>query len=104
MVSFVRFMASRPCSLGLRLTAGMRRRRARGWYAIDVAGHVISDLRAVEAYATGRDETASVPDPRSATGDDPLGAWRAARADMMAALDPQRWPGLCHSRGVSRYR
>ena len=59
-----------------------------GWYAIDIAGHVISDLRAVEAYATGRDETASVPDPRSAAGDDPLGAWRAARADMMAALDP----------------
>jgi hypothetical protein len=30
-----------------------------GWYAVDVAGHVISDLRAVEAYAIGRDETAS---------------------------------------------
>jgi uncharacterized protein (TIGR03086 family) len=59
-----------------------------GWQAVDVAGHVIRDLRAVEAYATGRDETASAPDPRSAAGDDPLGAWRAARADMMAALDP----------------
>jgi uncharacterized protein (TIGR03086 family) len=59
-----------------------------GWQAVDVAGHVISDLRAVEAYATGRDETASAPDPRSAAGDDPLGAWRAARVDMMAALDP----------------
>jgi uncharacterized protein (TIGR03083 family) len=73
-----------------------------GWQAIDVAGHVISDLRAVEAYATGRDETASAPDPRSAAGDDPLGAWRAARVDMMAALDPRRWPGLCHSRGARR--
>jgi uncharacterized protein (TIGR03086 family) len=59
-----------------------------GWQAVDVAGHVINDLRAVEAYATRRDETASAPDPRTAAGDDPLGAWRAARADMMAALDP----------------
>lgn len=59
-----------------------------GWQAVDIAGHVINDLRAVEAYATRRDETASAPDPRSAAGDDPLGAWRAARADMMAALDP----------------
>lgn len=59
-----------------------------GWQAVDVAGHVINDLRAVQAYATRRDETASSPDPRSAAGDDPLAAWRAARADMMAALDP----------------
>ena len=59
-----------------------------GWQAVDVAGHVINDLRAVHAYATRRDETASAPDPRSAAGDDPLGAWRAARAGMMAALDP----------------
>jgi uncharacterized protein (TIGR03086 family) len=27
-------------------------------------------------------------DPGSAVGDDPLAAWRAARADMMGALDP----------------
>jgi hypothetical protein len=59
-----------------------------GWQAVDAAGHVINDLRAVEAYATGRDETASAPDPRSAAEGDPLGAWRAARADMMAALGP----------------
>jgi uncharacterized protein (TIGR03086 family) len=58
-----------------------------GWQAVDVAGDVITDLRAVEAYATGRDETASAPDPRTAAGDDSLGAWRVARADMMAALD-----------------
>ena len=55
-----------------------------GWCAADVAGHVISDLRAVEAYATWRDETDSeeadsAADPRSAAGDDPLAAWRAAR-------------------------
>jgi uncharacterized protein (TIGR03086 family) len=64
-----------------------------GWCAADVAGHVIGDLRAVEAYATGRDEEdrdeeGSAADPRSAAGDDPLATWRAARADLMAALDP----------------
>jgi uncharacterized protein (TIGR03086 family) len=41
-----------------------------------------------ESTSTPGSLTASVPDPRSAAGDDPLGAWRAARADMMAALDP----------------
>jgi uncharacterized protein (TIGR03086 family) len=59
-----------------------------GWCAADVAGHVIGDLRAIEAYATGRDENGAAPDPRSAAGEDPLAAWRAARADMMAVLDP----------------
>jgi uncharacterized protein (TIGR03086 family) len=58
-----------------------------GWCAADVAGHVIGDLRAVEAYATGRHEAESA-DPGSAAGDDPVAAWRAARADMMAVLDP----------------
>jgi uncharacterized protein (TIGR03086 family) len=65
----------------------------KGWSAADVAGHVIGDLRAVEKYATWRDEAGSeeadtAADPRSAAGDDPLAAWRAARADMMAVLDP----------------
>jgi uncharacterized protein (TIGR03086 family) len=59
-----------------------------GWCAVDVAGHVIGELRAVEAYATGHDEIDSPADPRPAAGDDPVAAWRAARADMMAALDP----------------
>jgi uncharacterized protein (TIGR03086 family) len=61
-----------------------------GWSAADVAGHVIGDLRAVEAYATTRDdgEDRDAEDPRAAAGDDPLAAWRVARADMMAALDP----------------
>ena len=58
------------------------------WSAADVAGHVIGDLRAVEAYATGRNEADSAVDPRTAAGDNPLAAWRAARADMMAALSP----------------
>jgi uncharacterized protein (TIGR03086 family) len=60
-----------------------------GWSAADVAGHVIGDLRAVEAYATTRDdgEDRDAEDPRAAAGDDPLAAWRVARADMMAALD-----------------
>jgi uncharacterized protein (TIGR03086 family) len=58
-----------------------------GWCAVDVAGHVIGELRAVEAYATGHDEIDSPADPGPAAGDDPVAAWRAARADMMAALD-----------------
>jgi uncharacterized protein (TIGR03086 family) len=64
-----------------------------GWCAADVAGHVIGDLRAIEEYATwrddpDRDEARSAADPRAAAGDDPLAAWHAARADMMAVLDP----------------
>ena len=58
-----------------------------GWCAADVAGHVIGRLREVEAFATGR-QVADSADPRSAAGNDPLAAWRAARADMMAALTP----------------
>ena len=57
-----------------------------GWCAADVVGHVIGDLRGIQAYATGR-PPGSAADPRSAAGDDPLAAWRAARADMMVTLD-----------------
>ena len=39
-----------------------------GWCAADVASHVIGDLRAVEAYATGRQEADGAADPRSAAG------------------------------------
>jgi len=63
-----------------------------GWCAADLAGHVIGDLQAVEEYATWRDDPGRAePDrahPRSAAGDDPLAAWRAARARLMAVLDP----------------
>lgn len=59
-----------------------------GWSAADVAGHVIGDLRETEALARGHDTGIRADDPGSAAGDDPLAAWRAARADMMAALDP----------------
>jgi uncharacterized protein (TIGR03086 family) len=59
-----------------------------GWCAADVAGHVIGDLRAVEEFATWRDESDSPADPRPAAGDDPLAAWRAARAGLMAVLEP----------------
>jgi uncharacterized protein (TIGR03086 family) len=59
-----------------------------GWSAADVAGHVIGDLRATEAMARGRYAENEADDPGSAAGDDPLAAWRVARADMMAALDP----------------
>jgi uncharacterized protein (TIGR03086 family) len=59
-----------------------------GWSAADVAGHVICDLRATEAMAHGRYTENEADEPGAAAGDDPLAAWRAARADMMAALDP----------------
>lgn len=59
-----------------------------GWCAADVAGHVIGDLREVEAFAAGFLEAHNAADPRSAAGDDPVAAWRAARAGMMAALTP----------------
>lgn len=59
-----------------------------GWSAADVAGHVIGDLRETEALARGHYPETRAGDPGPAAGDDPLAAWRAARADMMAALDP----------------
>ena len=59
-----------------------------GWSAADVAGHVIGGLRATEALARGRYAENDADDPGAAAGDDPLTAWRTARADMMAALDP----------------
>jgi uncharacterized protein (TIGR03086 family) len=58
------------------------------WSAVDVAGHVIGGLRATQALATGRQDEDRGADPGSAVGADPLAVWRAARADMMAALEP----------------
>jgi uncharacterized protein (TIGR03086 family) len=58
-----------------------------GWSAADVAGHVIGNLRATEAFATGRDDGDRDAHPVSAVGDNPLATWRAARADLMAVLD-----------------
>jgi uncharacterized protein (TIGR03086 family) len=59
-----------------------------GWRAADVAGHVLGNLRAVQAFATGRGEADAPAGPGFAAGDDLLATWRAARADLMAALDP----------------
>jgi uncharacterized protein (TIGR03086 family) len=60
-----------------------------GWSAADVAGHTIGGLRETEKLALGRyEEYEQAEHPGSALGDDPLAAWRVARADMMAALDP----------------
>ncbi len=59
-----------------------------GWSAVDVAGHVIGNLRETEALARGRYTETRAGDPGSAAGDDPLAAWRVARAGMMATLDP----------------
>lgn len=39
--------------------------------------------------ARGRYAESDADDPGSAAGDDPLAAWRVARADMMAALDQE---------------
>jgi uncharacterized protein (TIGR03086 family) len=59
-----------------------------GWSAADVAGHVIAGLRSTEALAQGRyQESDEAEHPGSDIGDDPLAAWRVARAEMMAALD-----------------
>lgn len=59
-----------------------------GWSAADVAGHVIGDLQAIEAFATGRDDGDRDAHLVSDAGDDPLAAWRVARADTMAVLGP----------------
>jgi uncharacterized protein (TIGR03086 family) len=58
------------------------------WSAADVVGHVIGGLRETEALARGRDTESEPAQLGFAAVDDPLAAWRAARADMMAALDP----------------
>jgi uncharacterized protein (TIGR03086 family) len=58
-----------------------------GWSAADVAGHVVGNLQATEAFATGRDDGDRDAHPISAVGDDPLATWRAARADLVAVLD-----------------
>ncbi len=60
-----------------------------GWSAADVAGHAIGGLQGTEALARGRyEENEEAEHPGSAIGDDPLAAWRLARADMTAALGP----------------
>ena len=58
------------------------------WSAADVAGHVIGSLLETEALARGRYTGDRADDPGFTAGDDPLAAWRVARADMLAALDP----------------
>jgi uncharacterized protein (TIGR03086 family) len=58
-----------------------------GWSAADVAGHVVGNLQATEAFATGRYDGDRDAQPVSAIGDDPLATWRVARADLMAVLD-----------------
>jgi len=48
---------------------------------------VIGNLRATEAFATGRDDGDRDAHPVSAVGANPLATWRAARADLTAVLD-----------------
>jgi uncharacterized protein (TIGR03083 family) len=47
-----------------------------GWSAADVAGHVVGNLQATEAFATGRYDGDRDAQPVSAIGDDPLATWR----------------------------
>ena len=58
-----------------------------GWSSADIAGHVVGNLQATEAFATGRYDGDRDTQPVSAVGDDPMAAWRVARADLMAVLD-----------------
>ena len=58
-----------------------------GWSSADIARHVVGNLQATEAFATGRYDGDRDTQPVSAVGDDPMAAWRVARADLMAVLD-----------------
>jgi len=57
-----------------------------GWAAVDVAGHVTAGLLVVELRAAGRPLPQDDPDWREVAGADPVASWRAARAQVMAAL------------------
>ncbi|MFC3985827.1 TIGR03086 family metal-binding protein [Streptosporangium jomthongense] len=60
-----------------------------GWRAVDVAGHVIAGLSVVKARAVGQALLEADPDWREVAGPDPVATWRAVRADMTAALEPE---------------
>lgn len=62
------------------------------WTVRDVAGHVIWGQRQLRAWATGTEYTdrggaPGAPHPAPLTGDDPVSAWREARAAALATLD-----------------
>jgi uncharacterized protein (TIGR03086 family) len=61
------------------------------WTVRDVAGHVVWGQRQLRCWATGRDYTGpaggpGAPHPGELVGVDPLGAWRAARAEAARTL------------------
>jgi uncharacterized protein (TIGR03086 family) len=60
-----------------------------GWSAVEVAGHVVLDLRGIQSLATGVPAPENKTGLRSAAGADPLVTWRATRADLVSALDAQ---------------
>jgi uncharacterized protein (TIGR03086 family) len=65
-----------------------------GWTIRDVAGHVVWAQGQLAAWATGqpyetRDGAPGAPHPGVMAGADPLGTWRAARADALSTLGPQ---------------
>ncbi len=59
-----------------------------GWTALDVLGHVIAVQGYIGALATGVEPTLNpYGSPGHLAGDDPLGAWSAARESVLAAID-----------------
>lgn len=64
------------------------------WTVRDVAGHVIWGQRQMRAWATGADYAdrrgaPGAPHPGELAGSDPVGVWRAARAESVPALTPE---------------
>lgn len=75
------------------------------WSVRDVAGHVIWGQHQMRAWATGEDyeEPAGAPGaphPAVLAGDDPLGTWRAARAESVAALTPDALARITSITGI----
>lgn len=65
-----------------------------GWSVRDVAGHVIWGQHRIRAWATGEEyaEQAGAPGaphPGVLAADDPVGTWRAARKESVAALSEE---------------
>ena len=59
-----------------------------GWTARDVVGHVIAVQGYIESLARGVEPTLNPYGvPGDLAGDDPFGAWSAARGSVLAAID-----------------
>lgn len=81
----------------------------RDWTARDVLAHVIWGQELIRAWATGQDVPSTVGAPGSKhpgarVGDDPVGAWRAAREAAEAAITPEGLNRVVNSRGFGEIR